>query len=116
MRATVPSSRVLILGTQYDSDCQDIRAFLSANRIPYEWVDREREPERVPAGVPPDSGCPAVAIDGQLFMHPPTCGRSQTRCRYRPDRPATAMTWSLPEQARRAWPPVSTGLRKDSMF
>jgi thioredoxin reductase (NADPH) len=70
--ATVPSSRVLILGTQSDSDCQDIRAFLSANRIPYEWVDREREPERVPAGVPPDSGCPAVAIDGKLFLHPPT--------------------------------------------
>jgi thioredoxin reductase (NADPH) len=70
--ATVPSSRVLILGTQSDSDCRDIRAFLSANRIPYEWVDREREPERVPAGVPPDSGCPVIVIDGQVFMHPPS--------------------------------------------
>jgi thioredoxin reductase (NADPH) len=70
--ASVPSSRVLILGTQSDTDCQDIRAFLSANRIPYEWIDREREPERVPAGVPPDSGCPAIAIDGKLFLHPPT--------------------------------------------
>ena len=70
--ATVPSSRVLILGTQYDVDCRDIRAFLSANRIPYEWVDREREPERVPADVPPDFGCPAVVIDGRLFTHPPS--------------------------------------------
>ncbi len=70
--ATVPSSRVLILGTQYDSDCQDIRAFLSANRIPYEWVDREHEPERVPAGMPADFGCPAVAIDGKLFLHTPS--------------------------------------------
>ena len=43
-----PSSRVLLVGTQYDSDCRDIRVFLSANRIPYEWVDAEREPERVP--------------------------------------------------------------------
>jgi thioredoxin reductase (NADPH) len=70
--ATVPSSRVLILGTQYDVDCRDIRAFLSANRIPFEWVDREREPERVPADVPPDFGCPAVVVDGRLFTHPPS--------------------------------------------
>jgi thioredoxin reductase (NADPH) len=69
---TVPSSRVLILGTQYDVDCRDIRAFLSANRIPFEWVDREREPERVPADVPPGFGCPAVVIDGRLFTHPPS--------------------------------------------
>jgi len=69
---TVPSSRVLILGTQYEVDCRDIRAFLSANRIPYEWVDRERDPARVPAGVPPDSGCPAVVIDGHIFAQPPS--------------------------------------------
>jgi thioredoxin reductase (NADPH) len=69
---TVPSSRVLILGTQHEADCRDIRAFLSANRIPYEWVDREREPQRVPDGVPPDSGCPAVVIDGHIFTHPPS--------------------------------------------
>ncbi len=67
-----PSSRVLILGTKYDTDCRDIQAFLSANRIPYEWVDREREPERVPSFIPKDLGCPAVAIDGKLFDHPPT--------------------------------------------
>jgi thioredoxin reductase (NADPH) len=70
--ATVPTCRVLILGTQYDADCQHIRAFLSANRIPYEWVDREREPERIPPGVPADSSCPAVVIDGHLFTHPPS--------------------------------------------
>jgi thioredoxin reductase (NADPH) len=70
--ATVPSSRVLILGTEHDVDCRDVRAFLSANRIPYEWVDREREPQRVPAGVRPDAGCPAVVVDGHLFTHPPS--------------------------------------------
>jgi thioredoxin reductase (NADPH) len=70
--AAVPSSQVLILGTQYDTDCRDIRSFLSANRIPFEWIDREREPERVPSGMPKDGLGPAVAIDGQLFMHPPT--------------------------------------------
>ena len=45
----MPSSRVLLVGTQYDSDCRDIREFLSANRIPYEWIDAEKEPQ-------PDSG------------------------------------------------------------
>ncbi len=69
---TVPSSRVQILGTQSDVDCRDIRAFLSANRIPYEWIDREREPERVPAGLPPDTGCPVVVIDGHIFTNPPS--------------------------------------------
>jgi thioredoxin reductase (NADPH) len=69
---TVPSSRVLILGTEYDTDCRNIRGFLSSNRIPYEWVDREREPERVPSFLPEDFGCPAVAIDGKLFDHAPT--------------------------------------------
>jgi thioredoxin reductase (NADPH) len=70
--ATVPSSRVLILGTQYDSDCRDIRAFLSANRIPYEWVDRDRDPERVPSYLPKGVDCPAVAVDGKFFDHPPS--------------------------------------------
>jgi thioredoxin reductase (NADPH) len=70
--AAAPSSRVLILGTQSDTDCRDICTFLSANRIPYEWVDREREPERVPAGLPLNFGCPAVTVDGRFFMHPPS--------------------------------------------
>ncbi len=74
--AAAPSSRVLILGTKYDTDCRDIRGFLAANRIPYEFVDREQEPERVPAFLPKDLGCPAVTIDGKLFDHAPTCARS----------------------------------------
>jgi thioredoxin reductase (NADPH) len=69
---TVPSSRVLIFGTKDESDCRDIRVFLSANRIPYEWVDREQEPERLPPDLPKDLGCPAIAVDGKLFLHPPT--------------------------------------------
>ncbi len=69
---TVPSSRVLILGTKYDTDCRDIRSFLAANRIPFEFVDRDLEPERVPPFMPKDLGCPAVAIDGKLFDHAPS--------------------------------------------
>jgi thioredoxin reductase (NADPH) len=67
-----PTSRVLIFGRNRDADCQDIRAFLSANRIPYEWVDRDRQPERVPPGVSDDADGPAVTADGQFFSEPPT--------------------------------------------
>ncbi len=70
--ATVPCARVMIVGTEFDKDCRDIRAFLAANRIPVEWVDREREPERVPSSMPEDFACPAVAIDGKFFPHSPT--------------------------------------------
>jgi thioredoxin reductase (NADPH) len=40
----LPSSRVQIIGSKFDEECRDIRTFLSMNRIPYEWVDRERTP------------------------------------------------------------------------
>ena len=30
-------TRVLVVGSQYNTDCRDIRSFLSTNRIPYEW-------------------------------------------------------------------------------
>ena len=68
----LPTSRVFIFGRNGDTDCHNIRTFLSANRIPYEWIDRDRYPERVPAGVSDDPGCPAVTVDGQLFVAPPT--------------------------------------------
>ena len=69
---SLATSRVLIFGRNKDADCYNIRAFLSANRIPYEWVDRDSYPERVPAGVSDDPDCPAVSVDGQLFVEPPT--------------------------------------------
>jgi thioredoxin reductase (NADPH) len=69
---SLPTSRVFIFGRNNDADCHDIRTFLSANRIPYEWVDRDRYPERVPAGASDDPDCPAVSVDGQLFVEPPT--------------------------------------------
>ena len=66
------TARVFIFGRNRDADCHNIREFLSANRIPYEWVDRDRNPEQVPAGVSDDPDCPAVTVDGQLFIEPPT--------------------------------------------
>jgi thioredoxin reductase (NADPH) len=69
---SLATSRALIFGRNRDADCHNIRTFLSANRIPYEWVDRDRYPERVPAGVSDDPDCPAVSVDGQIFAKPPT--------------------------------------------
>jgi thioredoxin reductase (NADPH) len=69
---SLPTSRVLIFGRNKDEDCHNIRAFLSANRIPYEWIDRDRHPEQLPAGISDDPDCPAVTVDGQLFSEPPT--------------------------------------------
>ena len=33
--STLPSARVLIFGSKYDTDCRDLRTFLASNRIPY---------------------------------------------------------------------------------
>jgi len=69
----LPTSRVLVVGSQFDVDCRDIRTFLSMNRIPYEWVDREREPERVPTCMPADLNGPAVIVDHAFCVgQPPT--------------------------------------------
>jgi thioredoxin reductase (NADPH) len=69
---SLPTSRVFIFGRNRDADCHNIRTFLSANRIPYEWVDRDRYPERVPAGLSDGPDCPGVSVDGRLFSEPPT--------------------------------------------
>ena len=70
--AEIPSSRVLLVGTQYDSDCRDIRVFLSANRIPYEWVDAEREPQRIPACMAGAYEGPSVIVDRAYCVETPT--------------------------------------------
>jgi thioredoxin reductase (NADPH) len=59
---TLPSSRVNIDGSRFDSSCRDIRAFLSANRIQYDWIPPKPEPE---------SGFPlAVSVDGKPLEAP----------------------------------------------
>ena len=71
-----PASRVLVVGSQYDVDCRDIRSFLSSNRILFEWVDRDREPDRVPACMPREMQGPAVVIDRKhCVQQPPTVRR-----------------------------------------
>lgn len=64
-----PRIRAMVVGSRYDTDCRDIRAFLSSNRIPYAWVDRDREPERVPSCMVQKLGDgPAVVIDGEICL------------------------------------------------
>jgi thioredoxin reductase (NADPH) len=70
--ATTPVSRVLIVGSQYDVDCRDIRTFLSMNRIPYQWLDRENEFDRIPACMPRDLQGPAVVVDRAIWVAQPT--------------------------------------------
>lgn len=67
--------RVLIVGSQYDSECRNIRTFLSLNRIPYEWVDNERDPDRVPLCVISDPSGPFVLVDGSVIVNRPLTTR-----------------------------------------
>ena len=69
--------RVLIVGSQYDSECRNIRTFLSLNRIPYEWVDNERDPDRVPLCVISDPSGPFVLVDGSVINPQPAANDSQ---------------------------------------
>jgi thioredoxin reductase (NADPH) len=55
-----PSSRVDISGSKYDTNCRAIRAFLSANRIQYDWR---------PAIADPESGI-TVSVEGTMVEHP----------------------------------------------
>jgi thioredoxin reductase (NADPH) len=70
---SLPSSRVQIVGSKFDDDCREIRAFLSMNRIPYEWADRDRSANPAPT----DQACAvaglSVVVDGSFCVsHPPT--------------------------------------------
>jgi thioredoxin reductase (NADPH) len=80
----VPVARVLVVGSQYDTDCRDIRAFLSVNRIPYEWVDRERDADRIPACMPKELNGPSVVVDHAFCVgQPPTVRKVAAALGYR---------------------------------
>jgi len=67
-----PSSRVLVVGSQYDADCRDIRSFLSANRVQYDWVDSELEPGRASSFIPTGHHGVAAIVDGAKCLLTPT--------------------------------------------
>jgi thioredoxin reductase (NADPH) len=69
----LPPARVQVIGSQYDTDCRDVRAFLGMNRVPYEWIDRETDPERIPVCIPATLIGTTVVVDGaRLVEQPPT--------------------------------------------
>ena len=68
----IPTSRVLLIGTQYDKDCREIRQFLSANRIPYEWIDAEKDSNRLPVCMNGEYDGPAVVVDQHYCVETPT--------------------------------------------
>ncbi len=79
-----PVSRVLVVGSQYDTDCRDIRSFLAANRIPYEWVDREHDQDRIPSCMPKDHNGPSVIVDHAFCVgQPPTVRKVAMALGYR---------------------------------
>jgi thioredoxin reductase (NADPH) len=55
-----PSARVHILGSKYDQTCRAIRAFLSANRIQYDYDWRPDEPGTLPS----------VSVEGTPLENP----------------------------------------------
>jgi thioredoxin reductase (NADPH) len=55
-----PSSRVQICGSKYDTTCRAVRAFLSANRIQYDWD---------PGVTTPDGGI-TVSVEGTPLVNP----------------------------------------------
>jgi thioredoxin reductase (NADPH) len=67
-----PSSRVLLVGSSYDADCRAIRNFLFANRVQYDWVDSELEPDRASSCVPLEHDGVAVVVDGATRLLTPT--------------------------------------------
>jgi thioredoxin reductase (NADPH) len=69
----LPSTRVQIVGSKFDGDCREIRTFLSMNRIPYEWVDRDRNPQLASAEPACDIAGLSVVIDeSSCVSYPPT--------------------------------------------
>jgi thioredoxin reductase (NADPH) len=70
---SLPSSRVQIAGSKFDDDCREIRTFLSMNRIPYEWADRDRSAHPAPTDQACEVAGLSVVVDGSFCVsHPPT--------------------------------------------
>lgn len=63
--------RVVVTGPANDAACREIRVFLSLNRIPFEWVDRDLTPDRVAICVPGAPSGSFVVVDQSIFVCEP---------------------------------------------
>ena len=64
----LPMVRVRVVGTQNQTNCDEIRSFLRLNRIPYEWIDRNTESDQATF----TTEGPTVFVDQVRLEHPPT--------------------------------------------
>ena len=106
-----PSSRVVLIGSQYDAECRAIRSFLSANRVQYDWVDRELSRSgRLLRSVSRWSRCGRrrCAMFGSHSPH----GRRGIGSPDHVQR-VIGMTLSLPVRGRPEWPLESMERQKD---
>ena len=67
-----PISRVSLKGATYDVECQKIRKFLSANRVPYDWIDVGSEPGHASDRVPHKQPSSVAVVDGRDHLTSPT--------------------------------------------
>jgi thioredoxin reductase (NADPH) len=67
--------RVHVVGAPNDTQCRDIRTFLSLNRIAYQWIDRNHDPSRVPACITGQSNGASVVVDGSICISEPVTVR-----------------------------------------
>jgi thioredoxin reductase (NADPH) len=110
----LPSARVQVVGSQWETDLSDIRAFLRLNRIPYEWIDRERQPGRVPASI--DDG-PAVVVDGKIRLKQPlTIKKVAEALGMSTDQSRKGTTLWLSAEGPPVLPPQFTGHPRVSLF
>src|SRR5580698_8355247 len=66
------SNRVVIVGDEMHARCRDILTFLSRSRIPYSWVDRVLDKDRLPKDLSiPTSGLSAI-VDERIVLQNPT--------------------------------------------
>ncbi|QHN05443.1 cyclic nucleotide-binding domain-containing protein [Granulicella sp. WH15] len=65
-------TRVVIIGDESHARCRDILTFLSRSRIPYSWVNRILDRDRIPDELAlPMSGLTAI-VDGKTILNEPT--------------------------------------------
>jgi len=65
-------NRVVVVGEEMHARCRDILTFLSRCRIPYCWVDRTLDAERIPENLLiPATGLIAI-VDGEKVLSEPT--------------------------------------------
>jgi thioredoxin reductase (NADPH) len=65
-------NRVVVVGEEMDERCRVILTFLSRYRIPYCWIDRTLDADRLPKNLPiPATGLTAI-VDGQKVLTEPT--------------------------------------------